>query len=113
MWAGAGAFGPTDYRVVAHYNGDTEWSSDDPDDDFGSAGRDDRDGTSDPVSAGPEGRESSPPPHPRPTPRAADITTDITTAIRGVGPVVDDDDEVDLAALVRRVDDDGNDGADA
>ena len=30
VWAGAGAFGPTDYRVVAHYNGDTEWSSDDP-----------------------------------------------------------------------------------
>ena len=55
---------------------------------------------------------TEPPARPRSTPRLADITTDITTAIRGVGPVADDEDEVDLAALVRRVDD-GPDGAGA
>src|SRR5688500_17171680 len=29
VWAGAGAFGPVDYRVRARY-GDDEWTSDDP-----------------------------------------------------------------------------------
>ena len=71
-----------------------EWSTDD-----------DRDGG--------DGRGPDPAARPRSTPGPTDITTDITTAIRGVGPVADDDDdEVDLAALVRRVDD-GPDGAGA
>ncbi|PWC03965.1 1,4-alpha-glucan branching protein GlgB [Agromyces badenianii] len=30
IWAGAGAFGPVDYRVHARYSGGAEWTSDDP-----------------------------------------------------------------------------------